>query len=268
MNPHKRLVHDFWDQASCGEALYLSSCDKEAYQKQAELRYTLEPCILDFANFSHYKGRSVLEIGVGLGADHQRFAQAGATLHGVDLTRRAIEHTGRRLQILGLDSALQVADAEDLPFAENAFDLVYSWGALHHTPDPETAIGEVFRVLKPGGVAKVMMYHKYSLVGLMLWVRYALFRLSPMRSLNEIYSEYLESPGTKAYSLAEAHKLFKNFRAAEITTVLTHGDLLTSSAGQRHQGPLLSVARWMWPRWLIRTLFPRYGLFMLITATK
>jgi ubiquinone/menaquinone biosynthesis C-methylase UbiE len=268
MNEDKIAVRDFWDKASCGEALYLSAPDKDAYQKQAELRYALEPSILDFAEFSKYKGRRVLEIGVGLGADHQRFAEAGAILSGVDLTQCAIDHTRRRFQILGLNSELQVADAEYLPFGGDSFDLVYSWGVLHHTPDTEKAISEVFRVLKPGGMAKIMIYHKYSFVGLMLWLRYALFRLKPMTSLSQIYSQYLESPGTKAYSIAEARELFEKFRDVEITTVLTHGDLLTSSAGQRHQGPLLSVARLVWPGWLIRTFFPKYGLFILITVIK
>ena len=123
-------------------------------------------------------------------------------------------------------------------------------------------------MLRPGGFAKVMLYHKYSFVGVMLWVRYALLRLKPLTPLRHLYSQYLESPGTKAFSVAEVQEFFKGFRDVEITTVLTHGDLLTSSAGQRHQGLLLSMARLVWPGWLIRTFFPKYGLFMLITATK
>ena len=268
MDKEKVLVRDFWDKASCGEALYLSGFDNSAYEKQAELRYTLEPFILAFAEFPKYKDRRVLEIGVGLGADHQRFAEAGAILTGVDLTPRAIEHTRRRFELLGLKSDLQVADAENLPFGGGLFDLVYSWGVLHHTPDTEKAIREVFRVLRPGGFAKVMLYHKYSFVGVMLWVRYALLRLKPLTPLRHIYSQYLESPGTKAFSVAEVQEFFKGFRDVDIATVLTHGDLLTSSAGQRHQGLLLSMARLVWPRWLIRTFFPKYGLFMLISATK
>ncbi len=113
-----------------------------------------------------------------------------------------------------------------------------------------------------------MIYHKYSFVGLMLWFRYALLRFKPMTPLKTIYGQYLESPGTKAYSITEGQELFKMFRAVEIDTVLTHGDLLTSSAGQRHQGLLLSIARMIWPRWVIRRFFPKYGLFMLVTATK
>ncbi|MGP1665934.1 MAG: hypothetical protein ACTS5I_08515, partial [Rhodanobacter sp.] len=102
----------------------------------------------------------------------------------------------------------------------------------------------------------------------MLWVRYALLSGSVFTSLGDIYATYLESPGTKAYTAAEAKELFRGFGRVEIDTVLTHGDLLSSSAGQRHQGVLLAMARIVWPRWLIRRLFPKLGLFMLITAVK
>ena len=89
-------------------------------------------------------------MGVGLGADHQRFAAAGARLTGVDLTERAIEHTRQRLAASGLSSQLQTADAENLPFANNSFDIVYSWGVLHHSPNTPKAVDEVWRVLRPG----------------------------------------------------------------------------------------------------------------------
>ena len=268
MNSEKEAVHDFWDNASCGEELYLAGDSKDAYLKQADIRYRLEPFILEFAEFENSKDKKVLEIGVGLGADHQQFAQAGAFLTGVDLTQRAIDHTRRRFQVLSLHSDLKTADAENLPFADGAFDIVYSWGVLHHSPNTAKAIDEVFRVLKPNGTAKIMVYYKYSFVGFMLWIRYALLKLRPFTSLSSIYSRYLESPGTKAYSIPEAKDLFRKFKFTEMKTVLTHGDLLTSSAGQRHNGLLLNVARLVWPRRFIRAVFPKNGLFMLITATK
>jgi hypothetical protein len=87
-------------------------------------------------------------------------------------------------------------------------------------------------------------------------------------TLKDIYACYLESPGTKAYSIAEAEQLFSAFSDVRIRTVLTHGDLLESGAGQRHQGGLLSMARKVWPRGLIRRVFPNAGLFMLIEARK
>lgn len=242
--------------------------DREAYRVQAETRYQLEPYIPEFAGFSNAQGLRMLEIGVGLGADHQRFAEAGAQLSGIDLTARAVEHTNRRLASFGLESSLAVGDAENLAFPDNSFDLVYSWGVLHHSPDTPRAISEVRRVLKPDGEARIMIYHKWSLVGIMLWLRYALLGMKPWKPLREIYARYLESPGTKAYSVNEARELFGDFSAVDIRTVLTHGDLLESSAGQRHRGPLLVMARKVWPRWLIKRLLPNAGLFMLIKARK
>ena len=113
-----------------------------------------------------------------------------------------------------------------------------------------------------------MIYHTWSMVGLMLRLRYALLRGKPWRSLRSVYSEHLESPGTKAYSRREARALFNQFSSVSIEIVLSHGDLLSSGAGQRHQGKALSLARRIWPRELITRFLPGCGLFMLITAQK
>ena len=264
----KSKVYDFWNDASCGEELYLEGRDKTAYEKQAQKRYELEPYIKDFAEFESSQNQRVLEIGVGLGADHQKFIEAGANVCGIDLTERAIENTKTRLKLFGLESSLRVGDAEQLEFNDNSFEVVYSWGVIHHSPNTQKAINEIYRVLEPGGVGKIMIYHKWSLIGLMLWLRYGLFKFKPFTSLKTIYSKYLESPGTKAYSKNEAEKLFSDFSVVEIKTVLTHGDLLQSEAGQRHRGPLIEIARKIWPRKLIQLLLPNAGLFMLIKVTK
>jgi SAM-dependent methyltransferase len=264
----KQRVHDFWNEASCGEDLYLVATDRSGYERQSETRYRLEPYILPFADFSSAHGKKVLEIGVGLGADHQRYAESGANLSGIDLTERAIEHTRRRLQAFNLRSNLQRGDAENLDFPNETFDLVYSWGVLHHSPDTQKAIAEVHRVLKRGGEARIMIYHKWCMIGLMLWLRYGLLAGRPWKSLASIYSDHLESPGTKAYSVSEARLLFAAFSEIRINTILTHGDLLESAAGQRHQGTALTLARKFWPRILIKRLIPNAGLFMLIQAKK
>jgi ubiquinone/menaquinone biosynthesis C-methylase UbiE len=268
VNSSKQDVHDFWNEASCGEVLYLQESTQDGYEAQALVRYQLEPYILDFAAFDSSRGKRVLEIGVGLGADHQEFAKAGAELSGIDLTPRAIEHTRRRLETFGLSSALSVGDAEHLDFPDEHFDRVYSWGVLHHSPDTPKTVSEVWRVLKRGGDARVMIYHTWSFVGVMLWIRYALLRFRPWLSLRSIYARYLESPGTKAYSVAEARRLFSAFSDVRIRTVLTHADLLESGAGQRHPGVVVSIARRIWPRALLRRFFPTMGLFMLIEARK
>lgn len=245
MDKTKKMVHDFWNEAACGEQLYLDGSDRIAYLEQMRKRYVLEPYIENFAQFDASRDLDVLEIGVGLGADHQRFAQAGARLTGVDLTERAVGHTQKRLQLFGLKSELKKADAELLPFNDESFDLVYSWGVLHHSPNTAQAIEETYRVLRSDGHAKVMIYHKYSLVGYMLWIRYALLTGKLWLSLNNIYARHLESPGTKAYTVHEARVLFEKFSEVKISTVLTHGDLLDSDVGQRHRGYLLFIEAYL-----------------------
>jgi ubiquinone/menaquinone biosynthesis C-methylase UbiE len=268
MDKEKAAVKEFWEDASCGERLYLSGNEREDFLQHANIRYELEPEILDFAEFERSTGKRVLEIGVGLGADHQQFAEAGADLFGVDLTRRALRNTRTRFRAMGLGTRLANVDAEHQPFKSDIFDCVYSWGVLHVTPDTPTAIREVHRILKPGGMAKIMIYHTHSIVGYMLWIRYALMRMRPWLSLAHIYHHYLESLGTKAYSVGEARKLFYQFRNIRTNVVMTHGDLLTSNAGQRHEGLLLNMARRIWPRRLIKRFLPGHGLFLTLEAKK
>jgi len=264
----KQQVQEFWQRAACGEALYLEGIDRQAFAKQAEIRYALEPFILPFAQFPAWKGRRVLEIGLGLGADHQQFAQGGADLTGVDLTEHSVVMVKKRMEVMGLHSKLVLGDAENLPFPDGYFDLVYSWGVIHHSPNTIRAAKEILRVLKPGGSFRVMIYHRRSMVGYMLWLRYALMLGRPWISLTAIYARYLESPGTKAYSVDDAGLLFAAASLVRCHVELTHGDLLTSAAGQRHRGWLLSLARRCWPRGLIQRYFPRHGLYLLIEGEK
>ncbi|MDB5677585.1 class I SAM-dependent methyltransferase [Sphingomonas bacterium] len=262
-------VRDFWDAASCGEDLLLAEETVAGYAEQSAERYRLEPYIPAFAGFAEAAGERVLEIGVGLGADHEQFARAGATLTGVDLTPRAVEHTRKRLALMGLSSDLQVANAEALPFADASFDRVYSWGVLHHSPDTPKAFAEALRVLRPGGQYRFMIYNKWSLIGLMLWGRYGLMRGRPFMSLAQVYARYLESPGTKAYTPATARALVAAWsKDASVTIELSHGDLLESGAGQRHRGLALDIARSLWPRAILRRVAKRNGLFLLMKGTK
>ena len=262
-------VRDFWDEASCGEALLLSEETAAGYAAQSAERYRLEPYIPAFANWAAMRGKKVLEIGVGLGSDHEQFARAGADLTGIDLTPRAVEHTRRRLALAGLRSDLLVANAEALKFADASFDHVYSWGVLHHSPNTPKAIADALRVLRPGGTFAIMVYNKWSLVGLMLWARYGLGRGRPLTSLETIYAHHLESPGTKAYTPTEAKALVAPFATnIAVRAELTHGDLLSSGAGQRHEGRLLDFARKVWPRRLLKRVAANNGLFLLISGQR
>jgi hypothetical protein len=86
--------------------------------------------------------------------------------------------------------------------------------------------------------------------------------------MQEIYANHLESPGTKAFSVREARKMFEGFSRVELKTVLGPGDLLEGAVGQRHGGALLRMAKAFWPRWFVRRFLTQYGLGLLITAEK
>lgn len=265
----KAEVAAFWDAASCGKIYATGTSEYERFQQQAATRYQLEPFIPQFARFTEGTGLDVLEVGVGLGADHIEWAKSNPRrLVGVDLTPRAIASTKARARLAGATTSLFVADAEHLALPDDSFDIVYSWGVLHHSPDTTAAIREVRRVLRPGGVARLMVYHRASLVGAVLWVRYGLMRFNPSLSLSRAYSTYLESPGTKAYSPRQVTKLLRRAGFSSVATrvELSSGDLMTGAAGQRHQGPLLRAARAVWPRHLISRFGRRLGLFLLIEA--
>src|SRR5262245_9843745 len=179
MDPKAR-VRDFWNAASCGEIYAEGATRLEQLERQAAARDALEPYIAGFARFGEGRDRDVLEIGVGMGADHLRWAHAAPRrLIGIDLTPRAVEHTAFRLAADGFPPRVLVADSEQLPFADASFDLVYSWGVIHHTPDTVAAVREIHRVLRPGGRARVMIYHARSVTASMLWLRYALARGRP-----------------------------------------------------------------------------------------
>ena len=120
----KQAVHDFWERASCGEEAYAhGGSSRERLEAQARTRYELEPYIRQFARFESGRGLDVLEVGVGMGADHLEWARhMPRSLSGIDLTERAIAHTATRLALYGLRSDLRVADAEKLPFRDASFD--------------------------------------------------------------------------------------------------------------------------------------------------
>ena len=203
-----------------------------------------------------------------MGADHVEWAKSGPRhLAGIDLTPRALAWTAQRLETHGLISDLREGDAENLPFRDNSFSIVYSWGALHHSPDTQRAFLEAYRVLRPGGTLRAMIYHRPSVVGLILWARYGLATGHPARSLTEIYARHLESPGTKGYTIAEAQSLVASFSACEIRSAVSFGDLLLGEVGQQHVGLGLTLAKRFWPRPFIRRL-PQLGLLLLIEAKK
>ncbi len=159
----KTRVHDFWQANPCGTKFAEGDIGtREFFAAVERHRYLTEWHIPQVVGFPRWRDSEVLEVGCGLGTDAINFVRRGARYTGVDLTEASIELARRRFEFEGLTADLRVADAEALPFADDRFDLVYSHGVLHHTPDTQRAINEVYRVVKPGGTAMVMLYHKNS----------------------------------------------------------------------------------------------------------
>ena len=176
--------------------------------------------------FENWKGKKVLEVGCGIGTDLIQFLRAGADVYGIDLPERSVALAKKRLSLYGFDP-MQIShvDAEGLKFPDNHFDLVYSWGVLHHTPNIEKAISEIHRVLKPEGNICIMLYHKPSLVVLQLYLLNGLFKMKPFRDVDEIIANHLESPGTRAFTRKQTENLFQRFNNLSIQTVVTRYDL-------------------------------------------
>ena len=242
------------------------------------------------AGFAQTKDLEVLEIGCGLGTDGAQFAEAGANYTGIDLTEAAVNLARRRFELFNLRGSFRVADAERLDYPDNSFDLVYSHGVLHHTPDIRAAVRELHRVLRPGGRAVVMVYHRDSYnyrinisvlrragVHLLRWnagvklvraltgeseesLREHVQQLRANHDYlnsNEFLSRNTDGAGNplaKVYSRQEARELFKDFDTVELRPYFLNKRWLPVV------GPVLPrsleaklAARWGWHLWIYAT---------------
>ena len=285
----KERVRAFWQANPCG----IKFADEEPgtrrfFELVEAHRYTTEWHIPAAADFAGARGLKVLEIGCGLGTDGAQFAAAGADYTGVDLTDAAVDLARKRFELFHLPGKFATADAENLDFESESFDLVYSHGVLHHTPDTQKAIKEVHRVLRPGGRAIVMLYHRDSYnyrVNISI-LRRAGARLlkweSGIKLVHRLTGEPLESlraharllqtekqsylkadeflnqntdgagnPLARAYSRAEARKLFADFAEVKLQTYFFNKrwlPLLGSFLPRSLESRLAS--RWGWHLWI------------------
>ena len=265
---HEKLrAREQWGQDPCG-AEYDREHElgtREFFDEVERYRYKeYAPWMPRVMEFEKFRGARLLEVGCGMGTDLLQFARGGAYCTGVDLTPRSVEITRHRFALFGAPGAFMIGDGEQLPFASETFDVVYSNGVLHHTPDTAGAIREVHRVLRPGGTAKVMLYHRHSLN---YWFEIILRRgvlggeFLRGRSAEEIMSLVIEfsdhdaRPLVKVYSRREARALFSQFSEVEVDVEqLTREEL-------RFLSPLVSEAR-------LENLGRRIGWNVIITAKK
>ena len=242
----KDQVRDFWGTEPCGTHVAEGEqFSREYYEQIEQYRYEVEPDIFAFAQFTRACGKRVLEVGVGVGTDFLQWVRAGADAYGVDLTEEGIEHVRRRLELYGLKAAeLRVADAESLPYEDDYFDLVYSWGVIHHSPDTTKALAELVRVTRPGGTCKIMVYNRHSLGAFYVWAKYALLRGRPWRSIAWCLARFQESPGTKGYTVKEFEAMLASLpvAGARVRPVMSYVDTLALSRKRpvRFVGAVLS----------------------------
>jgi len=199
---------------------------REFFDAVERHRYTeYAPWMPEVMGFKEFAGARLLEVGCGMGTDLLQFERAGASVTGVDLTPRSIQISQQHFAVYGARGDFAISDAEHLPFADESFDVVYSNGVLHHTPDTAGAVREIHRVSRPGGLARVMLYHRGSLG---YWgqviIRHGILRGELLRGNSpvEIMGKYVEfnegggNPLVKVYSRGEARELFSMFSEVKI----------------------------------------------------
>ena len=190
------------------------------YQEIEAHRYGVYgPWMLEVMEFAEHRGHDLLEIGAGVGTDLSQFARNGANVTDLDLSAGHMAHAKENFALRGLQARFVHHDAERLPFENDSFDVVYSNGVLHHTPNTRSVVAEIKRVLRPGGKAIVMMYAEDSLhywlklvwqLGLrdqrLLW-----------QSMHDLMSETVEitandaKPLVKVYTRRRLRELFAGF---------------------------------------------------------
>ena len=284
----KERVRAFWQEHPCGSKFSDAEIGtREFFDRVEQHRYEKEWHIPAAADFAATRGLRVLEIGCGVGTDGLQFARAGAIYTGIDLTEAAVALARTNFESAGVPGEFRVADAENLDFADESFDVVYSHGVLHHTPDIDGAVREIHRVLKPDGRAIVMLYHRGSYnyrVGIRVLRRAGAGLLRSeggIKIVNRLTGEPVESlrehaaslrnaqgnlssaellnqstdgagnPLARVYSRREARELFKDFREVTLRAHFLNKrfiPVLGKLLPRRIESMLAS--RWGWHLWI------------------
>lgn len=158
-------VRSFWDSRPCNIRHSSEPVGTKKYFDEVEARkYFVEPHIPNFASFKSWKDKRVLEIGCGIGTDAVNFAREGAIYTGVELSKESLKLARTRFELFDLPARLLEADAEsvDTIFPHETFDLIYSFGVLHHTPDLQRALRALRALSTEKTLIKIMVYAKNS----------------------------------------------------------------------------------------------------------
>lgn len=171
--------------------------DLDAYRFD-KLRYL--PKLVDFDSFG---GKRLLEVGCGIGTDLVRFARGGAVVTGVDLSETAVALARKNVEHANVTATLEVENGEELPYADETFDVVYAHGVLQYTADPSKMVSECRRVLRPSGTAIFMVYNRLS------W-------LNALSKIMRVELEHEDAPVLRKYSVRELEELLSDFSRARV----------------------------------------------------
>ena len=176
---------------------------KEYFEEVSLRKYTVEPHILNFANFKKWNNKKVLEIGCGIGTATHSFIENGALYKGIDLSKKSIDIAKQRLKVFNLKGEIEEADIENYKSNEK-YDLIYSFGVLHHTSDIRKAINNIYDLLKEGGTFKLMLYAKNS------------WKYFKIKEKLDQYEAQSGVPIANVYSKEEVYNLLSDFKNIDI----------------------------------------------------
>jgi 2-polyprenyl-3-methyl-5-hydroxy-6-metoxy-1,4-benzoquinol methylase len=263
-------IRDYWDQRPCNIRHSAKAIGTQEYCDETEKRkYFVEPHIPDFADFNIWRGKKVLEIGCGIGTDTANFARAGAHVTAIDLSEKSLKVAKQRAEINGLDIKFYQGNAEELDkiVPIEAYDLIYSFGAIHHTVSPVEILKQIKKYLAPEGVIKIMVYHRFSWKVLRILVLYGKCQFWKLTKLVATHSEAETGcPVTHTYSRKSIKELLAvpgfKIRYAEIDHIFPYD----VSEYKQYRYKKVWYFRWI-PKWLFRKLERIFGWHLMITAT-
>ncbi len=210
-------VEQFWDERPCNIRHSPSAAGTRQYFDEVEARkYFVEPHIPKFAEFDRWHNKRVLEIGCGIGTDTMNFARKGASVTAVELSRRSLDMARQRAKVYQLENQIRFyhANAEELTQVVpiEPYDLIYSFGAIHHTPAPERVLGQIRSYVRPGSTVKIMVYHRYSWKVLWIVLKFGKGRFWQVSKLIAHYSEAQEGcPVTFAFTKTAMRRLLASY---------------------------------------------------------
>ncbi|MDO8730629.1 MAG: class I SAM-dependent methyltransferase [Candidatus Omnitrophota bacterium] len=266
-------VREFWNRRPCNVRHSKKPAGTKEYFDEVEHRkYFVEPHIPGFADFQRWKGKRVLEIGCGIGTDTVNFARHGAWITAVDLSEKSLEIASKRAAVYGLEDRIRFfhADAEELSrfVTVEPYDLVYSFGVIHHTPGPERVVRQIRSYLPPGGTVKIMVYHRFSWKALWILLVYGRGQFWKAGEIIARYSEAQEgSPVTYTYTPLEIGRLLKEHGFRVVETRVEHIFPYRIPDYTQHRYVKVWYFRWM-PQRFFRYLEKRLGWHLCVTAVR